>query len=336
MNLIDLVQTPLRKVSTNQGGEYHGPCPVCGGTDRFHVWPQQREHGTFWCRSCGIGGDAINFLKIVEGLSFREACQRLNITPDALPKPSPRAIPAAFEPRQAAQAVNTIWQGKAEKLVAYAHQHLLSDKTTISFLADRGINTEAIVRHRLGLLKQDHYRDRTAWGLPVELKENGKQKKLWLPAGIVIPCFDDSGMVTRLRIRRPEGEPRYYVVPGSGTATWYSRCTPPHPTAAVIVESELDAITCAHAVINAVINIHTISLGNASARPDHAAHRLLETVPVILACLDYDDAGKHGSDNLRRWYGDKVKRWPTPDGKDPGDYVRQGGNIAQWLKASLR
>jgi DNA primase len=79
----------------------------------------------------------------------------------------------------------------------------------------------------------------------------------------------------------------------------------------------------------------SIALGNSSARPDVEAHRLLESAPLILACHDYDEAGKHGADNLVKWYGSKVKRWPVPDGKDPGDYARQGGSIGQWIKAAL-
>ncbi|NIQ88778.1 MAG: hypothetical protein GWN93_06720 [Deltaproteobacteria bacterium] len=43
----------LKKVSAT---EYQGPCPWCGGTDRFHVW----EKGNYWCRPgpghCGRKG----------------------------------------------------------------------------------------------------------------------------------------------------------------------------------------------------------------------------------------------------------------------------------------
>jgi len=331
MNLIDLVQTPLRRVSTNQGGEFHGPCPVCGGNDRFHVWPQQREHGSFWCRGCGIGGDCITFLRKVEGMTFKEACSLLNIEPDTQPKIAIITPPATFEPREASPAINEQWQDKACKLVNFAHNALMGDPVTIACMANRGINPEAIVRHHLGLLKQDYYRDRPSWGLPGELKDNGKMKKLWLPAGVVIPCVDDAGIVQRLRIRRPEGDPRYFVVPGSSTCTWYSQSISPHPTATIVVESELDGIACA----SAVDNMNVIALGNSSSRTDHASHHLLETSRLILAAMDYDDAGRHGSENLRKWYGDKVKRWPPPVGKDPGEYARQGGSIATWIKAAL-
>ena len=33
-------------------GEYHGPCPECGGTKRFCVW----RRGNYWCRECGHRG----------------------------------------------------------------------------------------------------------------------------------------------------------------------------------------------------------------------------------------------------------------------------------------
>ena len=52
----DLTHQAPEKASTTNGGEYHGPCPACGGRDRFHVWPEQRYGGTYWCRGCGKAG----------------------------------------------------------------------------------------------------------------------------------------------------------------------------------------------------------------------------------------------------------------------------------------
>ena len=67
-----------------------------------------------------------------------------------------------------------------------------------------------------GEKSKDLWRPRSAWGLPEEKKANSRQKLLWLPVGLIIPKLDDDGgHIERLRIRRPEGEPRYYVVPGS-------------------------------------------------------------------------------------------------------------------------
>jgi len=48
----------LRHIASTNGGEWAGPCPFCGGTDRCRVWPNQ-EGGRFWCRQCEAQGDAI-------------------------------------------------------------------------------------------------------------------------------------------------------------------------------------------------------------------------------------------------------------------------------------
>jgi putative DNA primase/helicase len=53
----------------------HGPCPACGGTDRFRFdnkWAQ----GNFICGQCGAG-DGFTLLQRVYGWSFREAVKRV-------------------------------------------------------------------------------------------------------------------------------------------------------------------------------------------------------------------------------------------------------------------
>ena len=77
MNTLDLAMknVVLKKASGTNGGEWQGPCPACGGDDRFHVWPEQNEgKGAYWCRGCGKTGDNIQYLRDFCGLSFRDAC----------------------------------------------------------------------------------------------------------------------------------------------------------------------------------------------------------------------------------------------------------------------
>lgn len=51
------------------GREWVGPCPVCGGSDRFGISP---DRGVYNCRSCG-GGDAIGLVRLVRSCGFRDA-----------------------------------------------------------------------------------------------------------------------------------------------------------------------------------------------------------------------------------------------------------------------
>ena len=60
----------LRKIAAN---EYAGPCPWCGGEDRFGVNDRKQ---IFICRGGGRG-DVIAMVQHVTGGSFNEACERL-------------------------------------------------------------------------------------------------------------------------------------------------------------------------------------------------------------------------------------------------------------------
>jgi len=57
------------------GRELVGPCPRCGGRDRFAV---NAAKGVWNCRGCARGGDAIDLVRHVKGCSFKEAVAVLN------------------------------------------------------------------------------------------------------------------------------------------------------------------------------------------------------------------------------------------------------------------
>ena len=83
VTLLELVNrdTPLKRVANTKGGEYAGPCPWCGGDDRFHVWPNdERPH--YWCRQCNRHGDAIQYLRDCDGRSYQEARSELKLSAD--------------------------------------------------------------------------------------------------------------------------------------------------------------------------------------------------------------------------------------------------------------
>jgi putative DNA primase/helicase len=58
--------------------ELHGPCPRCGGDDRFFINIRKQM---FHCRRCTAGGDVIDMVQFLDGCSFQEACQLLNAAP---------------------------------------------------------------------------------------------------------------------------------------------------------------------------------------------------------------------------------------------------------------
>jgi hypothetical protein len=56
------------------GSERVGPCPKCGGQDRFSI---NIPKSVFNCRGCGVGGDAIDLVRHILDCSYRDALEFL-------------------------------------------------------------------------------------------------------------------------------------------------------------------------------------------------------------------------------------------------------------------
>jgi hypothetical protein len=75
------------------GSELVGPCPKCGGTDRFSINITKQ----LWnCRGCGKGGDIIDLIQHVDGCEFVDACEAINREPP----PKANGKNSAAEPRK--------------------------------------------------------------------------------------------------------------------------------------------------------------------------------------------------------------------------------------------
>ena len=54
----------------------HGPCPMCGGKDRFR-FDDKEGRGTWFCSGCG-SGDGFKLLQELKGYAFKEAAQEID------------------------------------------------------------------------------------------------------------------------------------------------------------------------------------------------------------------------------------------------------------------
>ncbi len=318
VDLLELLRADgitLRKVASTHGGEWAGPCPLCReGNDRLRVWPV-KGGGRWWCRICGKSGDSIQYLIDVRGLSYPEACNAIGIEirkRGALTRSRSSEKPV-FVPKET-QMPSLQWQEKAAAFLASTGRVLRTDTGRVArrFLHGRGLADETIEGARLGWNPEDVYEAREAWDLPPARRDDGRMKRLWLPAGLVIPAMDQD-LVVRLRIRRkdPGDGARYILVPGSVVAPM--RFIQDHE-AVVIVESELDGLLLYQ---EAGDLIDVMAMGSVSARPDAAAHEALIRADLILIALDSDKAGAKAAWGW--WpetYGAKIRRWPIAIGMD--------------------
>lgn len=174
--------TELRKAAAN---EWSGPCPKCGGRDRFHCTADW-----FFCRQCHPKrGDSIEFVRWQSGADFRQAVEQL--TGAALPVATAPTVRRAPERKQApAQTPEELaaWRKEARGLVGRAHVALFDSpgaEAGRAYLEGRGIDARAWLNYRLGYVP--------GAALP------GTKGKERAPA-IVIPWFE--GNVSTVRAVR--------------------------------------------------------------------------------------------------------------------------------------
>lgn len=265
-------------------------------------------------------------------MTYREACDHLGREPAQRPPVAAGRPPGkpAWEPR-ACSAPGDLWQAKARRLVDEAAKCLWGPpgKAALSFLSEtKGLAGDTVKKFSLGWVPANRWGAAPAWGLPEVLKDSGKPKRLWFPKGVSIPLLQ-GGQVVRVRVRRPDGEPRYYILRGSSTAAMILGGGNP---VAVLVESELDGLLLQQEAGDLV---NVVALGNAQTRPDHQAADLLSQSRLILVALDADLAG---AKEAWRWWKDhyaQAHRWPPIQGKDPGEMWSAGLNLRAWMQAGL-
>lgn len=98
-NLMDFL--PNREAFTHKSGqEWAGPCPWCGGEDRFVVITDggQDGKGRFFCRQCGERGFATDLLQKIHKMTPQEARDALGITFTGHPGASSKEKPAVLMP----------------------------------------------------------------------------------------------------------------------------------------------------------------------------------------------------------------------------------------------
>ena len=84
----------------------HGPCPVCGGKDRFR-FDNKGGNGTYFCNQCGAG-DGIKLVMSIHGLEFKDVARRIEaVMDDGAPIPQPEPQRSVIDKRA---ALNALWQ----------------------------------------------------------------------------------------------------------------------------------------------------------------------------------------------------------------------------------
>lgn len=147
--------TQLRRESSH---EWAGPCPKCGGDDRFHCTSEW-----WFCRTCHADhGDSIDFIQWLTGAGFRESVAMLTGVP--MPTvPSATALQQRYgapvkqasikrTPTEVQARLLAKWQADAEAETRAAEQLLATDDGAAgrAYLESRGLFVRTWETFRFG------------------------------------------------------------------------------------------------------------------------------------------------------------------------------------------
>jgi DNA primase len=308
----------LKKISATYGGEWAGPCPMCGaGVDRLRVWPNG-DRPSWWCRHCGKKGDAIQYLREHDGMSYHDACRELGQPMSHTPHEPLIVPPAACEPPPQA------WRETAAGFVFWCQGRL---EGALPYLASRGITERTARAAGIGYNPDGRWSERAKWGMPAD--DEGRTQ-LWLPAGIVFPWRVGESL-WKVTVRRDEAradQDRYKTLPGSSNAP-YNVDTLQPGRAALIVEGVFDALAVQQTAGDL---ISTIATGTSGARRVRWLSPLALCSPVLIG-HDADAAGDKAAAYWLDVLPDSRRLRPFYD--DPAAMLADGQDVRAWVRSAL-
>lgn len=167
----------------------HGPCPACGGKDRFRL-DDREGRGTWICNQCG-NGDGLDLLVRVTGKSTKEAAELL--------APLVGLSAGGLDPAER-ERIQRQQQAKTEQERQRAEQQRQkAARRAADIMADTG-QGESPYLERKGFGSHLSAVNRTL------IREGGEN----FPAGsLVIPLTNEAGELLNVQLIRADGSKRY-------------------------------------------------------------------------------------------------------------------------------
>jgi hypothetical protein len=237
------------------------------------------------------------------------------------------------------------WQAALDDVVHRAARRLAKPggREARAWLEDRGLRGPTVRGFALGFLETEQRSS------PLDVLDG---RRIWAPRGITIPLvapeawYSDgsepegprwSGLIVRRLAGKPQtpwtGGDKCIAVAGSRRGFGYpwTDLTPGVP--ALIVEGELDALL-AFQEIGHRANVTTT--GGATIAPRPELRKALDASPYWLIATDDDDAGRAAFATWRNIDDSRCRRLLISPGKDVGEMVKKGVDLATWFESEVR
>ncbi|MEZ8221261.1 DNA primase [Candidatus Fervidibacteria bacterium JGI MDM2 JNZ-1-D12] len=333
-NIVEVVSAYVRLLPA--GKNYKALCPFHQEkTPSFYVSP---EKGLWHCFGCGAGGDVIDFVQRIEGLTFTEAIAKLARQLGIRWQPSVTTRREEWA-RERLLQLNQ-WAVEFYERVLWASE---AGERARQYLFQRQISTSTARMFRLGYAP-------ASWDVLVKAaQESGFQTNELLQAGLAQKVREGQGFIDRFRDRlmfpifNPQGEPIGFGgrVLGEGEPKYLN--TPETPLfqkrkvlyalnlarnairekgEAILVEGYMDAISLHQAGFT-----NTVATMGTALNADTVQILKRYTNRVIIA-YDRDSAGLNAvmrSADLFRMNEMEVRFVDLPEGSDPDSFIKDFG-----------
>jgi DNA primase len=338
----DIVRVVGEYVRLRKNGQnFTGLCPFHSEkTPSFAVHPVKQ---IYHCFGCGVGGDVFKFIMEIEKCDFPEAVRAVA---DKCGIAIPRSRESSPEERREQQQRTALVEVHREAAAFFARQleGTPEGKAARGYLADRGLDVEAIARFGLG------YAPSGGDALLRHLKAKYPEKLVELaglasrdPSGrphdrfrrrIIFPIANESGKVVAFGGRALGDDlPKYLNSPEtpiyikSGVLYHLDRAkeTIRQADAAILVEGYMDTIAVAQSGISNVVASCGTSLTETQVK------LLSRFTRRIIVNYDPDAAGQAATErslSILLEHNCDVRVLALPGGKDPDTFIRSEGAAA--------
>jgi len=337
IDIVKVIGEYVRLKRSGSSGRWVGLCPFHQEkTPSFSV-NQTRQF--YKCFGCGKGGDALNFVMEIDGLTFPEA---LKLLADRYGVAMPRRSEYADAESRMRAALFEMHALAAE--LYRANLRGPQGAEARAYLARRGVSTEMIDTFGLGYadpsgqslvrrLAQERFaaEQLDVSGL-VRRRDDGSGSYDFFRGRLMFPIHNESGKVIAFggRAMRDEDQPKYLNSPETPiyrkSSVLYNlhraRDSMRRSGRAILVEGYMDVIGVFAAGVKEVVAPCGTSFTNLQVR---AIHRHADTVIVN---FDPDAAGARAAESAVQLLLDEglhVRVLELDGGLDPDEYVKQNG-----------
>lgn len=328
-DLVALVSehTQLRKV----GSRWSGLCPF--HSEKSPSFSVNQAEGLYYCFGCRVSGDAITFLRELEGLDFVEAVERLAAKAGIALNYTDRAESATRQKRKGLLS-------KVEEAVDFYHERLKTSpdaSAARSYLRSRGFDAEEVARYRIGwapdswdvLCRSLRLDSETATATGLGFTNKAGRLQDFFRARVLFPIFDAEGHAVGFGGRIMPGEEGAKYKNSRDSDLYHksrllyglnwARQAAVRNGRVVICEGYTDVIGFHRAGVP-----EAVATCGTSLTEDHLK-LLSRYVDKVVLAFDADSAGQAAAERIYAWekaFNLAVEVVRLPEGSDPDELSR--------------